>query len=338
MSKILFILKKGVDYGPFCYSQTKHSSGLLNSVKFVVDMLNHAGVESGFVEVVDNNDIDREVVRYRPTHVIIEALWVVPEKFDVLHRLHPRVKWIIRIHSNTPFLASEGIAVNWLSQYARMNNVFVAVNSKKALYDFATFVEPCKLLYLPNYYNIGSPTLRRPNPHKHLNVACFGAIRPLKNQLIQAIAAIKYAESRGKQLFFHINATRCEQAGDGVLQNLRDLFRDSPHRLIPHRWHTHHQFIATLRRMDIGMQVSLSETFNIVSADYIKAGLPIVVSPEIVWAAHFSKAKPTEAMDIVTKLHEANGFFRSSVFQLNVAGLRSHDRTSRKVWLDLFDC
>ena len=34
--------------------------------------------------VVDNNGIDKEITEYKPTHVFIEGLWVVPEKFDVL--------------------------------------------------------------------------------------------------------------------------------------------------------------------------------------------------------------------------------------------------------------
>lgn len=334
MTRLLFLVKRGSNYGSYSYS--KHSSGLLNSVKFVVEMLNDNGIEARFAEVIDNNDIDREVHRYRPSHVIIEALWVVPEKFEVLRWLHPRVKWIVRIHSNTPFIATEGVAVDWLIRYARMAEVFVAANSKKALHDLRTFLPSDKLVYLPNYYNLGNPVLQRSNNHLHLNVACFGAIRPLKNQLIQAIAAIRYAESRGRLLFFHINATRCEQEGSAVLKNLRSLFLNSPHYLIEHKWHTHHQFLGALRNMDIGMQVSLSETFNIVSADYVKAGLPIVVSPEIGWAAHFSKAKATDSEDIVAKLREADGLFRSVLYQLNVSGLKSHDRESRKQWLSIF--
>jgi hypothetical protein len=54
-----------------------------------------------------------------------------------------------------------------------------------------------------------------------LDVACFGAIRPLKNQLMQGVSAIRCAESIHKTLRFHINASRAEQKGDNVLKNLR---------------------------------------------------------------------------------------------------------------------
>ena len=92
--KVLFILKK---------RQSSHtgydsvSSGLLNSARFVSDMLNKNGIESNLVEVQDNNCIDREVSKYRPTHVIIEALWVVPSKFETCTRFGEKWRSFLRI-------------------------------------------------------------------------------------------------------------------------------------------------------------------------------------------------------------------------------------------------
>ena len=109
--KILFILKKrNESWG--CYgngsAQGGYPSGLLNSATFVKDMLNDLGFVAELVEVVDNDCIDREVTKARPDIVIIEALWVVPPKFSVLAKLHPKVKWVIRNHSEIPFLSMEG--------------------------------------------------------------------------------------------------------------------------------------------------------------------------------------------------------------------------------------
>lgn len=131
------------------------STGLLNSASFVKDMLVRGDVDSKLVVVQDNNDIDREVTLYRPTHVIIEALWVVPDKFKVLRKLHPTVKWIVRIHSETPFLANEGIAIDWIFKYVDMPDVYVAVNSDRFASDIRQMLwaqEKDKVIYLPNYY------------------------------------------------------------------------------------------------------------------------------------------------------------------------------------------
>jgi hypothetical protein len=88
-----------------------------------------------FVQVTDNNDIDREVTEYKPTHVIIEALWVIPEKFHVLRKLHPSVTWIARVHSELPFLANEGVAIDWMCNYVQHDKVIVSGNSTHAAHD-----------------------------------------------------------------------------------------------------------------------------------------------------------------------------------------------------------
>ena len=57
--------------------------------------------------------------------------WLV-SKFEVLQKLHPNVKWIVRLHSEIPFIANEGIAMDWIYEYQKYDNVFVSLNSKTA--------------------------------------------------------------------------------------------------------------------------------------------------------------------------------------------------------------
>src|ERR1700733_12166807 len=114
MKKILFLCKINECYGFQQYSYSRKSSGLFNSTQFVSSALNAAGFNSKVVDVIDNNDIDREVSLFKPDIVVIEALWVVPSKFDVLKKLHPNVHWFVHLHSHIPFLSIEGIAIEWL--------------------------------------------------------------------------------------------------------------------------------------------------------------------------------------------------------------------------------
>lgn len=325
MKKILFILKKNHGYEN---SNTK-SSGLFYSAKFVVDMLNKADVETKLVEVTDNNDIDREVTAYKPHIVIIEALWVVPEKFDVLKKLHPHVKWVVRIHSDLPFLATEGVAISWIKGYLR-RNIFVAFNAWKTFLEFRKF--PDRVIYLPNYY----PQHKQWGWHLGdlLHIGCFGALRPLKNQLLQARAAIKYADSIGKSLVFYVNATRCEQGGGSVLKNLRALFA-KPHRhcLVELSWMDHHKFVEVVRQMDAIMQVSFTETFCITAADAVSVGVPLVCSPDIEWATWFSKASPNSVRSIAKGLARVLGPFKDTIKALNTYNLREYSKESRRVWL-----
>lgn len=345
MSKIrvLFILKyRETSGGTSSYDAeggTALSSGLLNSAQFVSDMLNGVGVESKIVSVVDNNDIDREVSQYKPTHAVIEALWVVPEKFDVLAKLHPTVKWIVRLHSQTPFLSQEGIALDWIANYVTQKNVFLGVNHQQTARDMrvlldAMGVNPVKnILYLPNYY----PTVNHPYTpvvkDHYLDIACFGAIRPFKNTLVQALAAIEYAERENKHLRFHINGNRQEQNGEQVYKNIKGLFTNAGHQLVEHDWLPHPEFVKLLKTMDLGLAVSFTETFCIVAADYTSVGLPMVVSNQVSWASNVIKAKPTETFDIVEKIGIALGWKSQFIVNANWHGLNAFSYQAKQDWL-----
>lgn len=347
--KILFLTKCRNIYGKGCHhhsSQPPFSSGLYNSANFIHQMLLKEGITSKLVDVVDNNDIDREVHQFKPDVVIIEALWVVPEKFDILHKLHPTVKWVIRIHSEIPFLSNEGISINWIKKYHasfNKNNINVSFNSLKTKNDFSNLFSPFdeNIIYLPNYYPI-SHKIKKTNivdkDENILNVGCFGAIRPMKNHLIQAMAAIKYVSENDLNLNFHINTGRIEN-GEQVYKNLCSLFDGcSPKfNLICHDWLEHKKFIELIKTMDIGLQVSFSETFNIVAADFVDNEIPIVTSNQIKWISSMFYADPTNIDDLVKKMKWAINFKKLPTIDINKRRLKLFCKHSKEEWLDFLD-
>lgn len=306
--RVLFILKNQLISGG--YSGAGRSSGLYTSAQLVCDMLRERlGHTCELAVVHDNNDINREVTRFQPDAVIIEALWVVPEKFEVLNHLHPRVTWLIRNHSALPFLAQEGSAMDWMLRYPEYRKVFTSCNDLRthAEFQFLSQVRGLdkEVLYLPNYYPTEFHPRRISPGSRQLNIGCFGAIRPLKNQLIQAVAAIEYAESENRLVHFHINGTRLEGGGDPIRKNMRSLFNQTPHNLVEHGWLHRRDFIRLVRRMDAGMQCSYTETFNIVTADCVMNDVPVVASPEIEWVSPQFQADPNDSADIAHKLGRA---------------------------------
>jgi hypothetical protein len=299
------------------------------------------GVEAKTVEVQDNNAIDAAVTAYNPTHVFIEALWVVPSKFDELIPLHKQRKWYVRLHSNVPFIANEGIAIEWIRKYMALQlkyrNFFLSCNSERMENDlYGTFwVNP---VYAPNIYQ---PTTAAPEPivkadsSPFVDIGCFGAIRPLKDQLIQAMAAISFADNHNKILRFHINFTRVETHGESVYRNLKALFENSKHQLVTHPWVEHDDFLKLVATMDLGMQVSFSETFNIVSADFVYVNIPIVGSPEIGWLDKDYQANPTDFNDIVKHLESAWSGRKHNHQKVNKHGLAEWNEEASEVWEDL---
>jgi len=314
--KALFILKRRGDYKPSEQAVLSMSTGLFNSASFMSAMLNGMNIASDMVVVNDNNDIDREVTRSKPTHVFIEALWVTPTKFHVLQQLHPTVTWVIRLHSDTPFIANEGMAMDWICDYSGYDNVIIAANAPRIQRELQMILKlrngytkqqaQRKVIYLPNYYPQSYHT--KPFDHRKptLDICCFGAVRPMKNHLLQAMAALEFADHHRKQLRFHINVGRVEGKGEPVMRNIENLFAQvyhTGHRLVAHEWTPREQFLQLCSTMDMGMQVSLTETFNIVGADLISQGVPLISSHEIPWAAGLFTAEPTSSQSMLHKLH-----------------------------------
>lgn len=333
--KILFICKQRLS----SYGQ---SYGLLNSAQFVANILNQHEIEAKVVSVTDNNDIDREVTEYQPTHAIIEAFWVVPEKFDTLCSFHPNVQWIIRAHSRIPFLSNEGIAFNWIQGYIekswRYDNFELSFNDEQTVGEIAATLGYCAL-YTPNiYYPLSDEddhvSCRRRGKIL-LDVGCFGAVRPMKNHLMQAVASIMYGNLVGKKIRFHVNSTRIEQRGENVMKNLRKLFKNQFHELVEHDWLSHDKFIELVKTMDIGLQVSFSETFNIIAADFVAQGIPLVGSKEIKWLWWLYKAKPNSAVSIINKIDLALTLAPLKVHNINKIKLNRHNHYAFHQWLHI---
>lgn len=298
-TRVLFICRKRLNtYG--------NSIGLVNSAQFIANFLIAHGIDAKVVSVNDANGIDREVYLYKPTHVVIHAIWVTVEKMTVLLSKYPKIQWQVRIHSKIPFLSHEGQAVDWIRKYEQwcgpFHNFELSCNNPatKTAFEESVGIE---FLYLPNVYQ---PDYAAEEAEKCgddiLDIGCFGAIRPFKNQLMQAMAAMAFGNEVGRRIRFHINSDRTEQTGESVLKNLRALFAGTKHILAEHPWMNHKDFLKLVSGMDFGMQVSLSETFNIVAADFVYSKVPVVSSAEIEWMPESMHAEPHSIEDIVAKL------------------------------------
>lgn len=316
------------------YKEGKY--GLWNSATFVVDYLNSVGKSSVLSSVVDGNGIDREIHKYKPKKVILEALWATPEKIRELQRLHSNVTFVIRIHSKAPFLANEGIALQWCNELIEIDNVLLTANN----IDFVTHMNLCgyPTEYLPNIYTdevfgIGPSKIISNDIH----IGCFGSIRPMKNQLIQAMSAIAFGDYNGYTVHFHMNGTRSEQNGGNVLKNIIALFdlQDS-HQLHLHPWQSHADFIDKVKMMHLGMQVSYTESFNIVTADFIRCNIPIVTSKEISINTSLLHADPNSMQQMVFALECANTFGFATNFLSNFK-LNKHNLLAKKIWVDFVE-
>lgn len=343
-ARVLFLVKNRSAYG----GDAPLTSGLYNSARMACEMVKRLGIAADIRHCIDGDFIEAAAVRFAATHVIIEAFWVTPVKFAELARVLPNVRFIVRNHSETPFLANEGIAFQWALAYLAQG-VSVAPNAPRMLSELrflARSVRPdlddddiaALTPFLPNYYGVREEPARPLDAGKDVvDVGCFGAIRPMKNQVLQAIAALRFADCVAKRLVFHINADRLENGGEPVLKSLRAIFAAGDHELREHPWYDHDAFLSLMLSMDLVCQVSFSETFCIVAADAASEGVPVVCSPEIPWASTLFAADPTSSEDIADKMLTAYRVkLQSPAFNPALEGIRAYNRETRRRWAEVF--
>lgn len=349
MTTALFLLKRREDYStdPSYSGSYQIATGMWNSAKFVVDALNQNNVSAEVQIVIDGNSIDAACMEHDPDVVFIEGLWVTPTKLEELMGLarHAGRTWVVRIHSEIPFLATEGIAMDWIGQYLKLGAV-VAPNAPRSHDHLRAFASMIGILdsdlgtlmpYLPNCFPTNFRTITPEeldtDEKPALDIACFGAYRPLKNHLQQALLAMRFADKHDKKLRFHVN-DRKDQGGQSVFKNVEGMFSHLPadrFELVVHGWEDRETFLQSLEGIDLLMQDSLSETFNIVAADATLVGRPVLGNKEIPWlySLYSDPTDQTKAMKTLESLWTHKSFYINQ----NRARLKTYSKRSEGIWV-----
>ena len=301
--RILFVLRDGT--APSNDYRATVTSGVATSTRMIVEGLVVSGYDAKVVGVSTESEIAHVVGRHQPTHVIVETLWVNPTYFDPLMEQFPDVHWIVREHSESCFRVLEPYAFEWIIEYLQ-RGIEVMSNSMRSAMDVVTLAEASQsdsslATWGPNIYPIPDDTRMECRRHDDgtVHIGCFGAVRLMKNHITQAVAAIAFADKVGCSLRFHINGYDIPGYIDPILNNLRLMFKKLPnHELVEHGWMTHDDFLVLLRSMDIVSQVSFTETFNIVAADAMYEGVPLVTSKEVSWLGSYAHRDANSSDDI----------------------------------------
>jgi len=248
-----------------------------------------------------------EILNKTPTctHALIEAPWIQTPILNSWCLQYPSVHFIVRSHSQVGFLVVEPGAINLIRDDILLQesqlNFTLSGNSKQ----FKEWIETSysgHVLYLPNLYDFDRAFVKKDFTHDHklLRVSSFGALRLLKNHTTAAAAALMIAKQRNCDLEFHISANREEGITGGVVARaIRNMMGNLPGvKLIEDGWKNWAEFRRLVATMDLAIQVSHTETFNIATADATAEGVPSVVTPAIEWAPKHWQADPDDVEEI----------------------------------------
>lgn len=238
------------------------------------------------------------------SHVVISAPWIPSLEMQKLVCDYPRIRFAMNCHSNVGFLQADSNGVRLVREAMEIErstpNFHLAGNSRK----FCKWVEraymaPCT--WLPNLYYLDRLT----NPHRPmwtagtLRIGAFGATRPLKNFMSAAGAALEIAQQLRCDTELWLSSGRTEGGGDVILRAATEMVRGLPNiKLVQNGWQTWAQFRTTVAHMHLLLQPSYTESFNMVTADGIAAGVPSVVSDAIDWAPRNWMAESDDVLSI----------------------------------------
>lgn len=257
-----------------------------------VRVLRKYGVHAEVVAAWPYQSIHK-ILRERPrvTHCVVEAVWVPTHYLQYLCRAFPNIDFSSRSHSQIAYLYVEPNAIVLLREYMGLRDAQVnfcpAANSNR-LAQYLRREYNGQVLYLPNMYDQDRQARKVPAiPHAHrtLRIGAFGSLRPLKNFTTACAAAQLIARMRGSDLEFYVNVGRREtNVSDVVLRSLHAMIDGMPgQKLVEVPWADWSAFRQTIAHMDLLMQPSFTESFNVVSADAVSENVPVVASEAIDW-------------------------------------------------------
>lgn len=282
-------------------SQVLHAAGFWSDVLGISDAADLAYK----LKIIQQDSVRDNIVPV--SHVCIFAPFIPTQPLSAIVSTFSSVQFAVSSHSNVGFLSVDpnGVALfrEGLDIQQAWKNFVMAANSQK----FRIWVKKAymrEVTYLPNLYNLAHTINVPPRPlHQGgvLRIGSFGALRVLKNQMSAAAAAIEIATRLGLDTEFHMNSNRDEHAGT-VRKSIAQLTANIQNfKLVLDPWDSWPQFRRVIRGMNLLLQPSFTESFNMCTADGVAEGVPSVTSDAIEWVPDNWQAKADDALDIANK-------------------------------------
>ena len=268
-------------------------------------VLRRQGIKADVWPIVDAADLRKRLLTAPAADVIVSAPWIPSAQLQALATDFPDTRFAVNCHSNVGFLQADTNGVRLVRELMELelgtHNIRLGGNCRRFCdWVHSAFASPCA--YLPNLYCLdehASTHTRAVFDGGTLRIGIFGAIRPQKNVMSAAAAAIEIGRAVRAPLEIWLSAGREEGGGGTVLSSVREMVNGLPNvSLVSQGWQSWPKFRKLVGHMHLLLQPSYTESFNMVTADGVAEGVPSVVSHAIDWAPHHWKAQIDDVLDI----------------------------------------
>jgi hypothetical protein len=267
-------------------------------------VLRRVGVITDVWPILGAADLHAQLRAKPVEQVIISAPWIPARDLQDLANEFTETFFAVNCHSNVGFLQADPGGVKLVRETLELemgtHNIRLAGNSRRfCRWIEATFGGRCH--YLPNLYFLHGESERQRSfcGGETLRIGVFGAVRPLKNLMSAAGAALEISRKLRVPLELWFSGGRAEGGGEIVLAAVREMLAGLPNvDLIMNDWQSWPSFRKTVAHMHLLLQPSYTESFNMVTADGVAEGVASVVSEAIDWAPADWKADVDDALDI----------------------------------------
>lgn len=332
-------IRVAIAFKDFSYWTGSSCVGLKVAAEVTAKGLEIAGIETTVFSVQHNIDLFYAIRDYNDSHkvplshVIVMAPWLSPLDLEALLKFFPEIVFTVQSHCNVGGLHGDVRGIGNFRQYVDLlfsyANLRVAGNSKEFA-EWASVAYDTEVVLLPNIYPVFEEKYKT-SYSAVFRIGAFGAIRPEKNFITAAGAALAFQRLTDRPVQFHMT-TGGETSGKDILQAILQMTDGVPgFQLIRHKWKDWHDFRKLVSSMDMLFQPSYTESFNLVTADGIAMGVPSVVSPAITWAPFEWKVDADNALGIAKKaVHILENPY---VAQRGYWELEKHNREATKSWI-----
>ncbi len=267
------------------------------------EYLNANGIQAEVLAIKNNVDlVDFLKVNRDVTDVVISAPWLSLVDVEAMTKYFKDMRFIIVTHSNVGFLQADPYAFTLIRNYIALSREIPNLRIGANCYKFQEWLSKAydvDAVALPNLYPVGERCFKPRHIPSLIRIGTFGAIRPQKNVLSAAAAALYIGKELSTPVEFSVSTGREDGGGNVILNAIRQMSKGLPEFFLVERyWSDWRTFRRIVREQDLLIQVSYTESFNMVTADGVAEGVPSVVSYAIPWAPDSWKVHVDDVVDI----------------------------------------